>query len=68
MTVRELMFALGELELSGKGDAAVDIYCDGYAASAVGVFVDRFGVCSSVTANQKKIITLSRLWRVMLVI
>lgn len=43
MTVRDLMFALGELELSGKGDAEVDIYCDGYAASAVGVFIGRFG-------------------------
>lgn len=43
MTVRELMFAFGELELSGKGDAEVDIYCDGYVASAAGVFIGRFG-------------------------
>lgn len=43
MTVRDLIFALGELELSGKGDAVVDIYCDGYVTSAVGVFISRFG-------------------------
>lgn len=43
MTVRDLMFALGELELSGKGDAEVDIYCDGYVTSTAGVFVGRLG-------------------------
>lgn len=43
MTVRDLMFALGELELSGKGDAEVDIYCNGYVTSAVGVFISRLG-------------------------
>ena len=43
MTVRELMFALGELELSGKGDAEVDIYCDGYVSSTAGVFIGRSG-------------------------
>lgn len=37
------MFTLGELELSGKGDAEVDIYCDGYVASTAGVFIGRFG-------------------------
>jgi len=43
MTVRELMLTLGELELSGKGDAEVDMYCDGYVASTAGVFIGRFG-------------------------
>jgi hypothetical protein len=37
------MFALGELELSGKGDAEVDMYFDGFKGSAAGVFVDRYG-------------------------
>ena len=37
------MFTLGELELSGKGDAEVDIYCDGYVASTAGVFIGRLG-------------------------
>lgn len=43
VTVRDLMFVLGELELSGKGDAEVNIYCDGYVTSAAGVFVGRLG-------------------------
>ena len=39
MIVRDLMFVLGELELSGKGDAEVNIYCDGYVTSAAKVFI-----------------------------
>lgn len=43
MIVRDLMFVLGELELSGKGDAEVNIYCDGYVAGIAGVFIGRLG-------------------------
>ena len=43
MIVRDLMFVLGELELSGKGDAEVNIYCDGYVTGIAGVFIGRLG-------------------------
>ena len=54
MTVRDLMFTLGELELSVKGDAEVDIYCDGFKASVAGVFVDRYGDVSIGDSEAKE--------------
>lgn len=43
MKVYELMLILGELELSDKTDAEVEMYCDGYVFNIAGVYRGKHG-------------------------